>query len=119
MSSNGKRMSTAIFIVVTAALVFLMLSRSRGDIGDAEAQALVKDGATLLDVRTPSEFSGGHVDGALNIPVDAIADRLDEVPRDKAVVVYCRSGMRSARAAGILKSEGYERVHNVGAMPSW
>lgn len=111
-------MQTAALILV-AALVLFLLFRPKGDIGQDEAQALVKGGATLLDVRTPEEFASGHVDGAINIPVGTLATRMAEVPREKPVVLYCRSGMRSARAASMLRAEGYERVHNVGPMPSW
>ncbi len=64
----------------------------------ADAKAKVASGATLLDVRTRDEFASGHVKGALNIPVQELGQRLSEVPRG-AVVVYCRSGGRSASAA--------------------
>ena len=81
------------------------------------ARELVAAGATLLDVRTPAEFAGGHLDGALNIPVAELASRQAEVPRGR-VVVYCQSGGRSARAAGLLASAGYE-VFDLGAMANW
>jgi rhodanese-related sulfurtransferase len=78
----------------------------------------VAEGATLLDVRTPEEFARGHVDGALNIPVQALADEMSRVPRDRAVVVYCRSGRRSATAAGLLAEAGYA-VRDLGPMSAW
>lgn len=105
--------------VLVAIVIALLLFRPKGDIDSDAAHALVKEGATLLDVRSPGEFASGHVTGAINIPVDRIASRLAEVPKDKAVVLYCQSGARSARAASILRDAGYDRVHNVGAMPSW
>lgn len=83
-----------------------------------KARALVEAGAFLLDVRTPEEFAEGHVEGATNIPVDALAERLADVPKDHDVVVYCRSGGRSARAASLLREAGYE-VHDLGAMDAW
>lgn len=93
--------------------------RSRGGrVSGNEAQALVAAGATLLDVRTPEEFASGHIDGALLVPVDELEGRLTEVSRDRPVVVYCRSGGRSARAASILGEAGYE-VHDLGGMSSW
>lgn len=111
-------MKTAAVVAVVLAVLFLFL-RSRSDIGDADAKELVAKGASLIDVRSPGEYADGHAPGAKNIPVDEIAARLAEIPRDKPVLVYCRSGMRSGRAAGILKDAGYENIHNIGAMPRW
>ncbi|MCE3285586.1 MAG: hypothetical protein K0R70_1842 [Steroidobacteraceae bacterium] len=74
----------------------------------------------VLDVRTPQEFAAGHVPGALNVPHDQLASRLAEVPRDKDVVLYCRSGRRSALAADVLAANGYSRVsHLEGDMNAW
>lgn len=84
----------------------------------AEAHALVAGGATLLDVRSQSEYDARHIEGAMLIPVDELAGRVAEVPRDRPVVVYCRSGGRSARAAALLAGEGYE-VHDLGPMDAW
>ncbi len=106
-------------VVVLFVAVLLLFIRPRTTINDADARRLVEEGATLLDVRTPAEFAAGHANGALNIPVDQISDRLGEVPRDKPVVLYCRSGMRSGRAASALQRAGYEQVHNLGPMPNW
>ena len=85
----------------------------------ATARKLVSEGALLLDVRTPSEFGGGHVEGAQNIPVDELERRISEVPKDRAVVVYCRSGGRSARAAGLLQQHGRGPVHDLGPISAW
>jgi rhodanese-related sulfurtransferase len=74
----------------------------------------------VLDVRTPEEFAAGHVPGAVNVPHDQLANRLAEVPRDKDVVVYCRSGRRSQIAADILATNGFERIsHLEGDMIAW
>lgn len=79
----------------------------------------VQNGAVLLDVRTPAEFAAGHIDGALNIPVQELPSRVKELaPRGKSVVVYCRSGARSCAAAGILTAQGYE-VLDIGGMGNW
>lgn len=83
------------------------------------AQTLVKQGALLLDVRTPQEFASGHVTGAQNIPVQELASRIGELPqKSRAIVVYCRSGARSASAATLLRRSGYD-VHDLGAMSNW
>ncbi len=76
---------------------------------------MVKAGATLLDVRTAEEFSQGHLPGALNISVAVLAQQLERIPKDKPVVVYCRSGSRSARAARMLQAQGY-KVFDLGPM---
>jgi len=84
----------------------------------ARARHLVGAGAALLDVRTPEEFGAGHLDGAINISVDSLAARIAELPRDRELVVYCRSGNRSARAASILVGAG-RQVHDLGPMSAW
>lgn len=73
----------------------------------------------LIDVRTPEEFSSGHIAGAVNIPVDALANRLSEVPTDQPVVVYCRSGNRSAQASDILANAGYSSIYDLGGINTW
>jgi len=84
--------------------------------------ALAKSGeqAFVLDVRAPEEFVTGHVPGAVNIPYDQVAARLAEVPKDKDVVLYCRSGRRAGMAAEVLAANGYTRLkHLEGDMPAW
>jgi len=83
-----------------------------------------KHDATLviLDVRTPEEFAQGHVPGAINIPHDKLADRIQEVmsAKNKDVVVYCRSGGRAGRAVDTLKAHGFEKLlHLEGDMLKW
>ncbi|MBV1862541.1 MAG: rhodanese-like domain-containing protein [Nannocystaceae bacterium] len=85
-----------------------------------QAHGLVEDGAALIDVRSTQEFASGHIEGARNIPVGEIGTRLAEVgDKDKPVVVYCRSGMRSAQAKSTLESAGFTQVHNLGGMSRW
>ena len=97
-----------------ALLGVFMLTSAHAESGAKEAMAA---GAMLLDVRTPAEFSEGHLKGAVNIPVDDLAAKISAVgPKDKPIVVYCRSGKRSARAKGMLKDAGYEKVFDLGAM---
>ncbi len=99
--------------------LFSFLGIGDGNISAAEAHSLVKQGALLLDVRTPAEFASGHVSGAKNIPVQELGSRLEDLPsKGKSVVVYCRSGARSSAAASMLKKVGYD-VHDLGAMSNW
>lgn len=87
---------------------------------DQEASSLVEAGALLLDVRTREEFASGHVPGALNIPIQELANRVTELKHpERQLVVYCRSGARSAAAAELLKAAGFDRVHDMGAMSNW
>lgn len=80
---------------------------------------LCEAGALLLDVRTPKEFQGGHIQGAVNIPVQELPNRVADVGDPaRPVVVYCQSGGRSARAAGILQQAGYQ-VEDIGPMSAW
>lgn len=82
------------------------------------ASALTKEdlkGAYLVDVRTPAEFAEGSVPGAVNIPLDQVASRLKEFRNKEKVVVFCRSGSRSARAKEILESHGIPNVVNGGS----
>ena len=106
-------------VLLVAAVVYLMWPKG-GDVSGSEARALVAKGALLLDVRTPGEFAGGHIEGALNIPVQELGQRLGELG-DKArpIVVYCRSGKRSSRAASMLKGAGHSATHDLGAMSRW
>lgn len=87
---------------------------------DADAvRAMLVDGATLLDVREPSEHDTGHAEGSINVPVGSLFTNLARVPRDHPVVTYCKMGERSMSAASMLEAAGYD-VHNLeGGMTSW
>ncbi len=82
------------------------------------AQRMVADGAVLLDVRTQDEWNEGHLEGATHAPVDELSGRLKELPIDKSVVTYCRSGGRAERAATTLREAGYD-VYVLGGMSDW
>ncbi|ADN76850.1 Rhodanese domain protein [Ferrimonas balearica DSM 9799] len=78
----------------------------------------VEEGALLVDVRTPGEFAAGHLPGAINIPLDQLPGRLDELGDSKSqpIVVYCRSGNRSGQALNWLSRQGYQQVQNGGGL---
>jgi phage shock protein E len=104
---------------VGGAVAFLLVRRA-GDLTPAQAHKLVADGALLVDVRSPEEFASGHLPGAVNLPVQELDARLGELgPNDRPLVLYCRSGNRSARAAATLTRAGHKDVHNLGAMSRW
>lgn len=80
---------------------------------------LVKDGAIIVDVRSTGEFSSGHIVESINIPVDVLASNLNKLKdKNKVIITCCASGMRSAAAKGILKSNGYATVFNGGGWSS-
>ena len=80
---------------------------------------LVKQGAIIVDVRSKGEYSGGHVNGSINIPLDTLSSNLGKLKdKNKAIITCCASGMRSASAKGILKSKGYASVYNGGGWSS-
>lgn len=68
----------------------------------------IKEGAQIIDVRSPDEFRGGHVKGSVNIPLDRIQDQMKKISKDKPVITCCRSGARSGMAADVLKRNGYD-----------
>lgn len=74
-----------------------------------------KNGALILDVRSKAEFAGGHIKGAVNIPVDTLRTNLGKLKdKNKPIITCCASGMRSASAKSILASNGYTQVYNGG-----
>jgi phage shock protein E len=79
---------------------------------------LSMDGAVLLDVRSPEEYAGGHLQGAVNIPHDRIAEKISAVVQDKStpVILYCRSGRRADTALKTMRAMGYEQVQNFGGL---
>lgn len=92
-----------------------------------EISFLNRDEYSILDVRTPMEYERGHIDGAFNIPVDELRERLEEVPKDKKVVAYCKVGLRGYIACRILSqngikcfnlSGGYDLYKSANYMPS-
>jgi rhodanese-related sulfurtransferase len=87
-------------------------------ISGRDAQALAQAGATLVDVRSPDEFSQQSVPSSRNIPVDDLEQRMTELPKDHPVIVYCRSGKRAARAASILRAAGFT-TYNMGGVDAW
>ena len=84
----------------------------------SEMKELVKDGAVLVDVRTLAEYKSGHLDEAVNLPVETIADTIGSEISDKntKIVLYCRSGNRSATAGQTLIDMGYKNVYDMGGM---
>lgn len=81
---------------------------------EQSASAIPYKESFLVDVRTPAEFQAGSVPGAVNIPLDEVAERIGEFDGKKQVVVFCQSGGRSAQASQILKQNNIPNVVNGG-----
>jgi len=74
----------------------------------------------LIDVREAGEFNIDSIPGAINIPLSQLKNKVSEIPKDKNVYLYCRSGMRSKQAAGILRKQGYTQMaHLQGGIMAW
>ncbi len=85
-----------------------------------EVKAFLEKGGFVLDVRTPEEFSLGAIHGAANIPLDALRQRLAEIPRDREVLIYCGVGLRGYLAERILRQNGWTAVYNLsGGYKTW
>ena len=79
-----------------------------------------RDDVVILDVREQSEYDAGHIPGVTLIPLNDVANRLNEIPKDKPVIVTCRSGNRSGQATDFLRQQGYTNVHNMtGGINAW
>jgi len=79
-----------------------------------------RDDVALFDVREPVEYDAGHIAGARLIPLGQVPSRLAEIPKDKTVILTCRSGNRSGQVADFLRQQGWKNVHNMaGGIAAW
>src|SRR5512133_2469504 len=106
---------TTLIIVVVAAVLIVKVVLTRRAPATVVAEKL-RAGATVVDVRSEAEFRGGGYPRAINVPLQALSGRLQRIPKDRPVVVYCASGSRSAMAARILRKAGYADVSNAGGL---
>lgn len=85
-----------------------------------EFEQLVKQGeVSILDVREPNEFSGGHIKEAVLMPLNSIPEQLDQLNKEKEYYIICHSGMRSVSASAFLAEEGYSVTNVMGGMSAW
>lgn len=76
---------------------------------------LLQEGGMIIDVRTKAEFSNGHIKGSKNIPLQELPSNLNKLKKDKPIITCCASGMRSASAKSMFKSNGFSNVYNGGS----
>ena len=89
-------------------------------ISATEMAELQKEGLALLDVRSNEEFAAGHIQGAINIPHDQLAERLGELSKGEGLIVYCRSGRRAGLAAALLQQAGFKELYELeGHILKW
>jgi rhodanese-related sulfurtransferase len=86
-----------------------------GEVSIQEAIKLIeqKSDMVILDVRTVGEFESGHIEGAINVPVEELAGRLEEIDKNDELLVYCRTGNRSGNAVNILSDAGYTKIYHM------
>lgn len=99
---------------IIALLAFVLFKNNFAQTDNSALKKAIKNGAFLVDVRTPQEFSSGSVKGAVNIPLSEITQRISEFKGKKNIVVFCRSGNRSTQAKNILEQNGIKNVINGG-----
>ncbi len=89
------------------------------DITPQHASELVDSGAMAIDVRRDYEFDAGHIAGASHIEMNDLTANAESIPRDRAVVFYCRSGNRSGMAAAAFREAGFDAYHVEGGLQAW
>jgi rhodanese-related sulfurtransferase len=112
--------------IIPAFLVFFLIQKmlpSKGvkQISTTDLKNQLNDkNKQYIDVRTPGEFKGNSIRGFKNIPLHQLANKVNDLSKEKEVVVICQSGMRSNKASKLLKKQGFQQVTNVkGGMSSW
>lgn len=111
-------MNWVILLIVASVGAVVFMMKKAGQISAKEAVAHLKSGALVVDVRSSSEFSSGHLRNAINISLDEIETTLPRQMEDKnqVLLLHCLSGMRSGMAQRKLKSMGYANVFNLGSL---
>jgi phage shock protein E len=99
--------------------MFQLLKNLLGFGPKVDYSELVKQGAMILDVRSKGEYASGHIKGSTNISVDQLQNNMSKLKnKDQVIITCCASGMRSASAKSILKSNGFKEVYNGGGWSS-
>lgn len=133
-------MKTKSFLLLTIILVMALTACGGGETAGADtasaqtgelslaetvdvqtvAGIMNRDDVVLIDVREQSEYDESHIPGVTLIPLGELAQRVDEIPTDKTVIVTCRSGNRSGQATDFLRQNGFDNVHNMdGGILAW
>lgn len=91
------------------------------DVTVSEGKQMIDSGDIfILDVRTKEEYDTGHIKGSILIPLQEIEKRYNEIPRDRKILVYCKTGHRSTQASEILVKNGFKQIYNMkGGITEW
>lgn len=115
-----------LFILIIGFVVYRFIpSYGITEISTTELEQMLHDDkvssqALFIDVRESHEYAAGHIEGLPNYPLSSFMETFHELPRDREIVIICRSGNRSIQAAKILKEQGYQQITNVkGGMLAW
>jgi phage shock protein E len=110
-------MTLNLLLIIAAVAVVVFMLKQAGQISAPAALAHLKNGAMLVDVRSPGEFASGHLPVAINLPLDELETALPRRVKDKnqVLLLHCLSGSRSGMAKTKLKQMGYLNVHNLGS----
>jgi rhodanese-related sulfurtransferase len=128
LSSYLRKPAVQLGVVALVALIVYLIATSAGgtatstlarDISVDKAYEMYKGGTYMLDVRTQEEWDEYHIPNATLIPLDQLPNRLSEVPKDKEIVVICRSGNRSQQGRDILLNAGYNATSVTGGIKEW
>jgi len=113
-------LSVAVIAVIAFVALAVPSPAVQKDVGSDELLKLQATGASIVDVRTPPEFESGHIASSVNVPIDQLEQVSATWDKQKAVVVYCATGARSADAAAFLASHGFREVYNLtGGAAAW
>lgn len=113
MNSNTQKTILLLIVIIIGAFMFNFFSNSSNSNSNELTDAL-KNEPFLVDVRTPGEYASGTVQGAVNIPLQEVPNRIAEFKGKDNIIVFCRSGSRSGQAKRILESAGITEVVNGG-----
>lgn len=112
-----KMMSWAFLLILAVVVVVVFTVKGSGQISVKDAQADLKNGALVIDVRTPGEFNARHLPQAINIPLGEIGTALPQrvTNKNQVLLLHCASGARSAQAKSVLNKLGYTNAFNLGS----
>jgi rhodanese-related sulfurtransferase len=95
------------------------VTEAGNEVSRDEAKKLIEDGAQVIDVRTDHEWDVGRIAGATHLPLDELAQRADEIDKERPVVLYCRGGNRSTMATTALAEAGYDAAKLSEGIVGW
>lgn len=110
-------MSWTTFAIIAGVIAAFVLLKRAGQISVSDARSHLKNGATVIDVRSAAEYNSGHLSQAINIPLQELESELPKrvKDKDKVILLHCLSGTRSAVAKSKLKGMGCANVFNLGS----